>query len=431
MRYEDPGKEATIWSLYGLKSNPFSIVPILVRGGDLKPNCFVGRKEELLKLSRQFRSTGGSRTLVTGEVGVGKTSFVNVARYKAIDDGTHFSPLQEIAVQENWEPVDFVMNTFYAIYSTLVSESSESLLKKDTYKQLETLAGVSILSGTGFSINILGNGVGVSSGRSEQVHLTFLALKDLFTKIINELHEKTGKETILHYNNLERIKENKVRSLFEDLRDFMETPHVHFVFVGNHIVGGIINGLPRVSSILSENIQIKKLTLTEVKEVIDLRLKYLAIEGLNTTRPYEESALKILYELYDGNIRDILNSLGTAVISITTNMPVRLNANETATILKRLAEDRLKAASLQPKAKEIVKEMVKHEEITNKGLADATNTRRPNISGYLRDLYEAGFILVKRKNGKDKYWAVEPRLKWLLLEESNPKKTGETLLGRF
>ncbi|NOQ55355.1 MAG: hypothetical protein GQ477_00965 [Nanohaloarchaea archaeon] len=61
-----------IWELYGVKENPFSTSPILVLGGSLPIDCFVGRTKNINRLGKLFASKGGSRTLVFGDVGVGK-----------------------------------------------------------------------------------------------------------------------------------------------------------------------------------------------------------------------------------------------------------------------------------------------------------------------------------------------------------------------
>ena len=40
-----------IWELYGVRSNPFSSAPILVKGGIIPLECFVGRNEQIKQLS--------------------------------------------------------------------------------------------------------------------------------------------------------------------------------------------------------------------------------------------------------------------------------------------------------------------------------------------------------------------------------------------
>ena len=76
-----------VWELYGVHSDPFSTAPILVKGGVIPLDCFVGRDEQIKQLGKIFGSRGGSRILISGDVGVGKTSFVNIVRRHAIDMG--------------------------------------------------------------------------------------------------------------------------------------------------------------------------------------------------------------------------------------------------------------------------------------------------------------------------------------------------------
>ena len=69
----------SIWEVYGLRDNPFSTSPLLVKGGSLPIDCFVGRKERIKRLSRIIASKGGSRILIYGDVGVGVWNQEDVA----------------------------------------------------------------------------------------------------------------------------------------------------------------------------------------------------------------------------------------------------------------------------------------------------------------------------------------------------------------
>ena len=136
----------------------------------------------------------------------------------------------------------------------------------------------------------------------------------------------------------------------------------------------------------------------------------------NIIYPFNEDCLKILYDLMKGNIRDILNSLSSAVFQATSERPIILDRNKLSKILKEILETRY-LNLLTPKAKEVLNEMVKYEEITNKALSDKLKIPRSNISTYIKDLEDAGCVYLRRKNGKDKFWKVDPKIKWSLLKE--------------
>ena len=109
----------TIWELYGLKTNTFFTDPLLMFGGDIDLKFgFIGREEEIKRLRSIIYGNNGSRILVSGDVGIGKTTFVNYVRAIASQD-RYFTTLKEIGVQPEWNGMDFILNTLSAIYYTL------------------------------------------------------------------------------------------------------------------------------------------------------------------------------------------------------------------------------------------------------------------------------------------------------------------------
>ena len=134
--------------------------------------------------------------------------------------------------------------------------------------------------------------------------------------------------------------------------------------------------------------------------------------------PFTKDCLKMLYGLWGGNIRHILNSLSTAVQELTVEKSVTIDENILAKTLNSVLEKRYYSRITPPRALDVLKEIAKREEITNKGLSDILNLPRSNISGYLRDLEAAGCVYLRRKTGKDKFWSADPTMKWMLLRES-------------
>lgn len=414
-----------IWELYGVIDNPFSTQPLLVKGGTLPIECFVGRVENIKRLSKTLSSRGGSRSLIFGDVGVGKTSFVNFVRYKALENG-FFTPFKEIAVQDEWAPEDFILNTLSAIYTTLAIIKNPPI-SKDVFKKLESLLGIES-SDTSFGVEAMGFGGNYSKQRKGAQKLTNISIQDFFETIIKDLIEKTGKEVIIHYNNLELLTETKTRKLFNNLRDFFNISGVHFIFIGNLTTHSIIQSMPRVSSIISDTpIHIENLSIDEINNIIRKRFTILGIKDLKQIIPFTEDCLKTIYVLMEGNIRHILNSLSTAVSEATTEKAVVVDSADLTLILKTVLEERY-LVNIPNRARDVLLEIVKHKEITNKSLSDTLNIQRSNISQYLKDLEKEGCIYLRRKNGKDKFWSAQHRIKWALLKAT---KKGQSSLFKF
>ncbi len=405
-----------IWELYGVRENPFSTSPILVIGGEIPIDSFVGRSEHIMRLSKIFGSRGGSRTFVYGDIGIGKTSFVNVVRSSAFEQGffTHF---KEITVQEEWNADDFILNTLSAVYSTL-KLIKEKPISENLFKKLESLFEIGkFYANVGISVG--GFGGSYSSEQRETERLSSYSLYQFFNEIVEKINDHTKKEVIIHYNNLELMSERKIRYVFDSLRDFFQTKGVHFIFIGNLTAYSIPQSVPRFSSILTDTpFNIETLSYEEIKQIIKKRFESLRIsEDYNIIYPYTEDCLQVLYNLMDGNIRDILNSLSTAIFHTTSERPILLDRNKLARTLKDVLEKRY-LISLTPKAREVLDEIVKHNEITNKALSDKLKIPRSNISTYIKDLESVGCVYLRRKNGKDKFWKADSKIRWSLLKES-------------
>ena len=177
-----------IWVLYGFGRNPFSL------------DCFVGREDQIRQLGMILSQKGDQ---VYGDIGVGKTSLVNIIRHHVTQNG-YFTPLKEIAIRSDWTPDDFILNTLAGIFATL-QVLKEKPISNETYSKLETLIDVGF-SDTNSSL-------------------------DFFTHVCQEIVKKTNHDIIIHYNNVKLLSEKEIKELFENLRDFFQIQGVNFVFV--------------------------------------------------------------------------------------------------------------------------------------------------------------------------------------------------------
>ncbi len=407
-----------VWELYGLKSNPFDTNPILVRGGHVPIDSFVGRIDNTRTLNKIIGSNSSSRILVYGDVGVGKTSFVNVVRYNAYSNG-YFTPFREIAVQKEWMCEDFIYNTLSAIYVTL-KLLRDKPIDNELYKKLESFLEIG-MNDKQIGVEVLSVGGSYGTQSKNPTKLTTITVMHFFNDIIQNIHNHTNRSIIIHYNNLELLPEKKITTLFDDLRDFFQTDNIHFIFVGNLTVQSTIMSMPRVSSILNDTlINIEPLSFQEVLDILSKRLAALKIkdETIDLIVPYTNNAVKELYTIFDGNIRDILNSLNSAILEISIDRPIVLDENKlTATLNVILNKSYFR--NITERRKDVLMEVVKRKEVTNKTISDVLKIPAQNVSKYLKDLEERGCISVRRKDRKNKFWTANPKLKWALLRSNN------------
>ncbi len=418
-----------IWELYGLKENPYSIQAILVLGGTIPLDSFVGREEQLSRLKKTISSKGGSRTLVYGDVGVGKTSFVNVVRAQACGKG-FFTPFKEIVVYDHWGVDDFIGNTLSAIYSSCKLIGDKSPVSPKTFSKLEQLFEIAREEKEG-GVSLAGFGGNYAVRKNTHGTPNTGILTAFFQEIIEEIHKTTKKDVIIHYNNLELMSEKNLRILFNNLRDFFQTPNVHFIFVGNLTVFSTMQSIPRFSSIVTDSpIKIDNLSIEEIEKILILRMEKMRIsDKITYFVPHTDSSLKSLYELFNGNIRNILNSLSAAVMARTKERAIKLNEYELCSTLKGILEERY-LSKLSKRPRDVLLEVVNHEEITNKSIAENLDIARSNVSTYMNDLENEGCVHLRRKNGKDKFWAANPQMKWYLLKV-NEERAKQKSLGEF
>jgi len=117
-----PELSQSLWERYGFRGNPFNTHALSASAESILPiaQAIVGRgmeSPESQLLTNFLRNPGGGRVIVEGDVGVGKTTFVNYHRYLWENEAKDklLTPINEISVYGNWEVRDFLLNILGSI----------------------------------------------------------------------------------------------------------------------------------------------------------------------------------------------------------------------------------------------------------------------------------------------------------------------------
>ena len=112
-----PELTQNLWERYGFRDNPFD-----TRALSMTPDsklsvsqAYIGRgdrSQETTVMTNFLRSPGGGRIIVEGEVGVGKTTFVNYHRYLWENEAQTklITPASEISVHQGWGAREFLLS---------------------------------------------------------------------------------------------------------------------------------------------------------------------------------------------------------------------------------------------------------------------------------------------------------------------------------
>lgn len=397
------------WRRYNLDGNPYFITPLSTDGGAVDFSSFVGREEEKKQIKRIIEQ-GSVRSILTGSPGVGKTSLLNFVRDKASQD-QYFTTIKEIELNKPISCNEFVIITLSAIYEEMKRRALS--FSPELEENLEAMYSLTTLTET-------------SASPTSITQLNYNKLSSLFQRTIKEIINPRFKGVILHYDNLDNIKDwQAIQKLFGEIRDLLyNTQNVIFFFVGNRFLPRIIALQPRVRQIfLMPHVEISPLTLEDIKEILNRRIETLKLKNSKPISPHTDKTLSVLFKLHGGNLREILNSLTNCVIELPpSNTPTQIDEYLVRELLYNKVS-KLYLSKITEVEKDIVMKMIDKGAISPSEIADITGKTRQNISSkYLPKLEDVGVVEYKGSEGIYRYYEISPEIKWCKLEMNEKEK---------
>ncbi|MBM4045034.1 MAG: hypothetical protein FJ279_07965 [Planctomycetes bacterium] len=428
-----------IWARYGFRGNPFDTGALSASADALLPiaQAIVGRgmdsPESRLMLD-VVRSVGGGRAVVEGDIGVGKTTFVNYHRYlwEAEAQDKLLTPATEISLSSDVSAREFLWNTIGAVIGKMVLLCGEKYVQsRPLLRELFLLNRVFLQRSFEVQASLFGFGGGL--GRTTQVSVPEppdVQLYAYLRELVGEVKRLDYKGIFLHFDNLELVSlrsPERTRELFEELRDALQTPDIYFVFVGQTgFFSEIISPSERVRSVFfGQPVHIPPLTKSQVLEAVHRRYRLLAAHPDRLILPVTDDLLEYLYDLYDGKMRFVMDGVATVITHLPHAVAETLDSAAAKTLLARLVSERLKR-ELTRREWDVLRETVRLGTFNNAAIARALHVKPPNVTKYLNALLDRHFIYPHHRTGRQVFYCASEDVRIL---RDLPEEAQRTLLG--
>ncbi|MBI5072808.1 AAA family ATPase [Candidatus Woesearchaeota archaeon] len=392
-----------IWRNYGLSDNPYFHYPLTMQETNIPLQAFVGREKERGELKRIIELGGDVRYMVVGEPGIGKTSLINYVKSEA-SKYRFFTPKNEMEISRIMSGNEFIILTISSIYTEIKNQKLP--LTKELSEKLDAL----------YELTQYGD---MSNDIANLTQLNRQKLVDLYKKLIEEIINSGFQSIIIHYDNLDEIKDfDELADMLGDVRDFLMQKKIIFLFVGDRFLPQSLLTKKRVRDIfLSPSLELEALSFNDIMQLLDKRINYFKIKDMNTIIPHTKEAVKILFEIHEGNIRDILNGLSTCISSLPrTNTPIQITDEILKDVLYKKIEDKI-ISRLTKKEKDILLLIAKHKFITPTEIASKVGVKIQNVSSkYLTNLKLAEAVRERGKEGRNIFYEITPPIKWWKLK---------------
>jgi hypothetical protein len=426
-----------LWERYGFRDNPFDTRALSLSPGSLLSvaDAFVGRamtSPESTLMTNFLRSSGGGRVVVEGDVGVGKTTFVNYHRYLWQKEAKTklLTPATEISVQGDWGTRELLLNVLTLLAGRLSLSMTPKKLESDhLLTEIQALTGVLVREWASVSGGISILGIGGNAGKTKSLavqrgEISTAGLREYLHKLLERVRQLGYVGAILHFNNLELLARRDpagLVSFFEEVRDVLQTPSVYFVFVGyTGMFQQIIVPHERVRSVFfGRSIHLPPLSREEVHQAIARRYELLAVQPKRWIPPVDDLVVDYLYEVFKGRIRFVMDAITSLVTHLPDGMTGTLATESAQSLLEQLTWERVKSL-LSEAELFVLRAAVREVRFTNSSLVKATGKGKQNITKYTNRFLDLHLIHPAERRGRNVYYDISPDLALLRPRTQRP-----------
>jgi hypothetical protein len=404
----------SLWNHLGFQQNPYFATPIDVsaEGCDL----FVGRGEEVRRLINKWDEPAGCVTIIGGNIGTGKTSFLNVCQYLSLSGkqqfGLTYDPprllpaFDKVQVEPTTDDRDLLTRILWAAARS-VKEACERL-ELDTPPSCAELShwlGTTVSSQThGSTGGMTIAGTGFQAGSTSAS--TLRAPSDLTVEVLGSKLATLAKEVstlapyrgiVVALDNIELVDSEVLIELLNRYRDTLfATPNVWWVLIGQRGLFDLIGAeSPRVAQrIKGTETTLEGLSWEDFHLAVGVRMGHFRTRP-DAIGPLSDELLRLLFDASAGEIRNVFKMADQIVSDAIAREPALTNVapDLAEAVLTESVREQLKRLDLDAKEARVVREISTRGAVRPKDYKDLGFQNAPNfLQGALQPLQEKGLI---------------------------------------
>ncbi|MBI5389962.1 MarR family transcriptional regulator [Candidatus Woesearchaeota archaeon] len=402
----------SVWSRYGLRESPFITSPTRLLGILPIDKVFSGREQETKRLVKILTSSNSTRTLILGDYGVGKTTFVNYVKWvlclKHKGRSEFVTPPIEIKVQPEWDAHGFLLSTLSSVYNA-------SLIFKwnDDGMKLPVIEKISEYVAIGTQVGIQGSFGGLGGGYSEAKSVPSSLAPDIYesllTRLCLELRD-AGKQLIVSYDNLENIPIEKLADFFRTIKDYLQIEGFHSIFIGPTTSLSALEKYSQVHSVFTQPIVLGSLNEDSVIDILKKRCEALKFADGRYIAPYDEETVRRLYRKLN-NLRFTFKVLEDTTLYTEKKAPCKITIQEIRIVQEKEKQEVM--SNLNNQETRIVSALLSvPEKINISELADLTKIGATNLTRPLKQLEQRGLVTITSSDA-------DKRIKYAKISENS------------
>lgn len=300
-----------IFEGFGFSENPYAVAPL--SGDAMGSRLLVGRDKEVLKLHKHWTSVD-THASMEGDNGVGKTSLVAVAAYRAMEDysiGNLSSPF--LPLMETFQ----ITTDSEALERHILSVIARSIFKYDDFLKsagytlpnldnIKTWLESPLVHSHGGGIGITPISLSASRGTSVNTggfsESGFRSAVHEWLQIIFPKGSTGGFVGVI--DNLEILETSQeARRVLREMRDtLLKLPGVKWVLCGANGIMRSAVGSPSLSGVIADPIPVTPLSAHDSAMVIERRIEEYRTRA-DATAPVEPQGFEYLYRVAGNNLR--------------------------------------------------------------------------------------------------------------------------------